>query len=150
MTYHSAPWPSRLLALAVDMGLFMLIFLALAPDREYLTNYPLARFYIYFFPLAFTFYRMIGMVLFARTAGMWFFGLRFHEVDENGALMLSSGVHGIHPRQALKRIGWNIVYNLMLGIPYIELLYSLDGLHPLDRKSRVFLIGRVRAPEETV
>lgn len=144
MTYHSAPWTSRFSAVMIDLTVFLGIFSIFSPDLFFLRNYPLAKIAIFIAPLYHFLYKYVCMVFFSKTLGMWFFGLEYFEVDENGNLIEKSLYQGINPLKALNRLIRGVISNLMLGIPYIELLYSLDGLHQLDRKSKVFIIGRVK------
>ena len=83
------------------------------------------------------------ITFFSKTLGMWFLGLNYFEVDNDGNLIEESSFIGISPKKAFKRVIQGVLYNLIFGIPYLELLYSSDRLHSLDRRTKVFIIGKV-------
>ncbi len=143
ITYHSAPWHMRFFAVLIDLSVFGSLFILLSPGNEFLKNYPGARILIWFMPIYYLLYKFISMLFFSRTLGMWFFGLNYFEIDANGSLLKDSLYSGITINKSVKRIAYSILFNCMLGIPYLQLLYSLDSLHSLDRKSQVFVIARM-------
>ena len=85
------------------------------------------------------------MIYLSKTIGMWFMGLEYSEIGESGSLLESSMCKGIDTKKAFNRILKEFLCNIALGIPYIELVYSLDGLQWLDRKTKIFVIARVQS-----
>lgn len=142
-TYHSAPWLSRVLYSCIDIAVTLLSFVILYPNEDFLKINSIVRNLYLLYPIFYFLYKLICMSFFSRTLGMWFLGLSYFEVDDEGNLIEESAILGISLNKTLRRIVLGFFYNLLFGIPYLEILFSSDGLHSLDRKSKVFIIGKV-------